>query len=603
MQTMNNNVVYWYRNQVVITYYTSKRYATSQEVLTDVHSFQDSINKQILNKTPYKLQTPAQNSMPASQHTMAESVSDNPGNLNGIYVIPGERTGVTSQLPPDTLAVFYTIETDQPENTMHNINGTMSSDGRGDHTLTVIKHLHTHQQVDEVGFNAMPHWFWTGTDDETHGCPVSPPIPVTDQGTPGQWKMQFQQLANSSLQEKTGAGVTVFVLDTLPSAAQLTQATTTSKNNTLLRKMIAGMKNSAPLDAPAPAININYLDVPGPDQTARTGKDIYGRLVGFPMADHGLTIAGIVRDLAPEAHIECIRVLNDYGVGDMNTLSQALQYIQGRLDHRFGPGDLDGKPVVINLSLVVVPPMADWGRFGWDTHPEELERILKGLASFMQSMAQDDVIFVASAGNDSDPRDYMMNPSEVRFGPRYPAAFLYEKPGVSTMIPVGAVNQQGKATTYSNHPGPDGFGAYGGELPRPEPWIPSAMGHEKAHIDPNAPMDAICGVFSDQYYPALSKNDRTEVLAPDTGYPVYAAPAGAWAYWVGTSFAVPIISALAARVLQGQARKSNASEGIDVRAAIRNAAQPMKWTGLVFQADADGSMIMVSQQWIADSTS
>src|SRR5947209_20618874 len=64
-----------------------------------------------------------------------------------------------------------------------------------------------------------------------------------------------------------------------------------------------------------------------PPERVVTGKDIYGRHVGFPMEDHGLFIADIVRDLAPEANIECIRVLNDFGVGDLRTLCIALNKI------------------------------------------------------------------------------------------------------------------------------------------------------------------------------------------------------------------------------------------------------------------------------------
>src|SRR2546429_6305957 len=39
-------------------------------------------------------------------------------------------------------------------------------------------------------------------------------------------------------------------------------------------------------------------------------------------------VAGIIRDLAPKAKIECVRVLNDYGVGRVNDLMQALEIIR-----------------------------------------------------------------------------------------------------------------------------------------------------------------------------------------------------------------------------------------------------------------------------------
>src|SRR5205085_221893 len=219
----------------------------------------------------------------------------------------------------------------------------------------------------------------------------------------------------------------------------------------LLQNMITGIKSEKSI-AEASAINYNYnFKVPGEQDTAKTGKDVYGRLVGFPMRDHGLSIAGIIRDLAPAAQIECIRVLNDHGVGDTNTLFQALDYIQGRVNT-----DLAKKPVIVNMSLVVVPPKSDWYRFKWDANPKPLQRILKGLA----------------------------------------------------------VSKQGQPPVYSNHPGPDGIGAYGGDLPQPKPWIPSAIAHINADVDKSG-IDAICGVFTSGAYPALSAHDHYPPLSPD----------------------------------------------------------------------------------------
>src|SRR5207245_2956491 len=88
-----------------------------------------------------------------------------------------------------------------------------------------------------------------------------------------------------------------------------------------------------------------------------TGKDLYGRHVGFRIEDHGLFVAGIVHDLAPDANIECIRVLNDFGVGNVNTLLHALYDIQKRMSESnpetHEVGGLHNKPIVINMSLVV----------------------------------------------------------------------------------------------------------------------------------------------------------------------------------------------------------------------------------------------------------
>ncbi len=44
-----------------------------------------------------------------------------------------------------------------------------------------------------------------------------------------------------------------------------------------------------------------------------TGHDLYNQPAYYKMADHGLFVTGLIRDVAPGAHIRLIRILNDYG--------------------------------------------------------------------------------------------------------------------------------------------------------------------------------------------------------------------------------------------------------------------------------------------------
>ena len=185
-----------------------------------------------------------------------------------------------------------------------------------------------------------------------------------------------------------------------------------------------------------------------------------------------------------------------------------------------------------DLSLVVLPPEDDIPE---GVTEDILESTRDALYILLQCLADQGAIFVAAAGNDSDPR---MNASEKRFGPRYPAALASDQHAMTAMISVGAVNRNRQAARYSNYPGPYGIATYAGDLPKPEPWLPSAMDHVVARVDTND-IDALCGVYTAAQYPALSKND------PESEYPV--PNSDAWAYWSGTSFATPIISALAAR--------------------------------------------------------
>ncbi len=483
-----------------------------------------------------------------------------------------------------------------------------------DHTLDVIKKMEGMKGRIGYDYNVIPHWLHASVDN-THGCPVSPPYPVEGSEGKGRYKITLPQLP-INLQSATGKGVTVFVLDTLPKRDQIdVAADKADDHNTLLKEMAAGMKDTEPYDASPPAINLNYsFDgiIPDPADSAKTGKDIYGRLVGFPMNDHGLAIAGIVRDIAPDANIECIRVLNEYGVGDLRTLLKALAYIHKR-------GEALGLPVVINLSLVLFPDK----QHIHDGSMPSIEGIIatsQGVLYSVLNQAGSEAIFVASAGNDSDPRDTEMNPSEVRFSARYPAAFADDRRhSITTMIPVGAVNKDRKAAFYSNYPGQSGIATYGGDLPRPHPWLPAATSYAITQVDNTAPIDAICGIYTAAEYPALSMNDNYSLQMHSTqmestpqeqpmGYPMYhASNAHAWAYWSGTSYATPIISALAARVVECDLKSGKKS---DIRKVISDAAQERQemWTRVVEDneksepKDLDGKVILAVQDWWPEKT-
>jgi subtilisin family serine protease len=56
--------------------------------------------------------------------------------------------------------------------------------------------------------------------------------------------------------------------------------------------------------------------------------------------------------------------------------------------------------------------------------------------------------------------------------------------------------------------------------------------------------DAVVGLYSSSHYPTLS--------ASETPPNEYSDDSHGWAYWSGTSFATPIVSSLAALVLQAQ---------------------------------------------------
>ena len=619
---MNQPAVYWRKNQIAVTFHSDLPInASINDVLPKLPSHQDELNKLLSKNTKFTLKSPNGNPAPQQQmSTNAMSPQDNSGSIGGVYWFPSPRqpqTGIGVQEPMDDLIVFYTIEGPAPAasptpsmpvqsttNSMGGMSGaggtggmgsmggagSMSGGDPGDYTIAVVKELYAQKGANDA-FDVMPHWFFAGTGDVTHGCPITPPIPAPGFDPSGQWTFTLPQLAGTPLQDKTGAGVTVFILDAFPTADQITTAANNAACNNLLVQMATGMVTADPFNAVPPAININYFEGAAFPQDIVTGKDLYGNLAGFPMLDHGLAIAGIVRDLAPNAKIECIQVLNDHGVGYLDTLTRALTTIRSRMEPE---GDLFGMPVVINLSLVIGPPEGDLSRLTLDKDMVKL--YLTGIHSLVQNLTSLGAIFVASAGNDSDPRDKMHAAGE-RLGPRYPANFAYDLDAITaaSIIPVGAVNGQGEAASYSNFPGPNGVATYGGELPvpYPSPADPSVI----TQVDPTVPLDAPCSVYSGSLYPALSMNDKYPPPSPPPpAYPEYPAPDGsAWAYWAGTSFATPIISALAALLLEGQAPKTVAVRNM---LATSLATQQTAWAGLAPDtAPVNGPTIMATQEF------
>lgn len=603
-QKSMQTVVYWHDNQFAVTHHSrlaisagSKRIIASLDLGT--------LSRELYRLGGYRVEPFTLHDVPRPYHPDDDGDDDNDdkrqreggqGVFNasnadsdqsslespiGKYLFPhpsGEGTVVVS--------FFHVRRDNEPQR------GT-------DHTTSVVQLINNdpdlfgHSQEAKL-IAAMPNWLNGGTgnggsDHVTHGCPVIPPIPVNDPCASGNWHITLPPELPASILEATGAGVHVFVLDTLPTPAQIYKAVAHSgDSNPLLLDIVEN-------------VTLNYqvlsdaLDVPDPAQPA-TGDDIYGRTVGFPMNDHGVFIAGIIRDLAPDTHVECIRVLNDYGVGDTTTLIEAFVYMQTRLST-----DLSESPTVVNMSLVATlseEELSQWGYTDQNIAPTRL-----GLLLPMQTLASQGVVFAASSGNGSGPHDKITNPPGERVQPRYPAAFAYPLPGVDNepglpaMIPVGAVNQSGEAASYSNYPGSLGIGTYGGEIPRPIPATPDTSVVTQVQF----PIDALRGIYTASLYPALSETDPLPMHSPaPISYPEFQpSPAVTWAYWAGTSFATPIISALAARVMETQP-----SVGDSVRQTLLSAApSQVDWTNLdTGVSDAWGPLIIVGQECQSDDS-
>lgn len=276
----------------------------------------------------------------------------------------------------------------------------------------------------------------------------------------------------------------------------------------------------------------------------------------YPLPDHGLFIANLVRDIARNAEIHVYRVCNDWGNADLETVTTAVQDAIDQFNQ-----DRDAKKVnalVINLSLGFGPEMLlvarqllddpTWpllDRDSWVRHVAatvpgvgpvgtraavvrnmekdviRVERSLWGLDHvFGFDLAQEQVFVVAAAGNDSSRRRRKVA------GPRVPAA-------IEGVLGVSAIkNRRGDPADYSNEDDfinteDDGVGAWGGD-------VDDSTGRTT---------DGVIGLYVSRKIPP----DGPDMPRwPGTGSTGGDANTRGWARWAGTSFAAPIASAFAA---------------------------------------------------------
>lgn len=216
------------------------------------------------------------------------------------------------------------------------------------------------------------------------------------------------------------------------------------------------------------------------------------------VSDHGLFAAGLVHAVAPTSEIHLVRVLDNYGQGDLYTLARELhRFVSGVLP--FGPA-LDG--AVINLSLGVHPP-PDAAALGLPAEITALRTAMLAADGFK-------ILVVAAAGNDGDA-DAMQLPASY-----------------ATVVGVAASTAPRGRSCFSNR---GDVGAPGGEGSGEgcSPSVTQCTGNCTAGVVGLAMI-----------------GDPTV----DTGY----------VYWAGTSFAAPLTSGAAALVVDQHNGTSSAAQ-------------------------------------------
>jgi hypothetical protein len=367
---------------------------------------------------------------------------------------------------------------------------------------------------------ATPNWLTPATPF-TCGGPAAPPD--TAPGAPDEHpRFAFGnrdlladfELARERSIRHADPPVVVAVLDTCPPKDQIKAAATPPdpRANWLLRDVA----NRVSIDDP-PSVDRAYFDF----------LNGYVSRHGFEMPDHGLFATGIiwdiVRDVSPRTQVALLRVLDDKGTGDLFALASVLMQLPIWREQHW-----PGSRLVVNLSLVADVPVAQrllqrWFPSSsedaatmvqnWSNIDASLEAIHASLAAVVDWLTEQDVLVAAAAGNDNGL-------TATRPEPRYPAHY-------DSVLGVAAVDRARQLANYSNleeEPTPvllNGIATYGGNT------APSAAG-SRSHIEGT---DAIIGIFSSDPIPPSGSANQS-----------------GWAYWVGTSFATPIVSAVAANV-------------------------------------------------------
>jgi subtilisin family serine protease len=255
------------------------------------------------------------------------------------------------------------------------------------------------------------------------------------------------------------------------------------------------------------------------------------------MPDHGLFTASIIRQLAPTAEIRLIRVLSDYGVGDLLALVDVLRRLPGALNPR---GE---KRLVVNLSLVAgMPPSGEMLGLWFPNSVSDIATVTswqadiartldfahRSLAETVAWLTAQGVLVVAAAGNDASG-------GPVRPEPRIPARY-------DEVLAVAAVQRNSfEPSSFSNRGDVaimgNGVAVFGGDARPPEQSARGSGADPRRaspgrEDDPWVTVDGVVGAFSAEVLPLEG--------GPNTS---------GWASWAGTSFATPIVAGLAADVL------------------------------------------------------
>jgi len=313
---------------------------------------------------------------------------------------------------------------------------------------------------------------------------------------------------------KGAEDVVVAVLDTAQHPDLVRSAATRPelRRNWLLQRLAADLRNEEGL------FSVEYDRYPITNDVC-TGRDTQNDASYYFMPDHGLAVSGLIRDMAPNARIRLVRVLNDYGGGDLHSVFAALT----DLERELMSGSI--RRLVINLSLTIMPdlrrlPYIWFANRQWPTSQlmgviRVLSHIEEGLRLLFESLFAQGALIVAAAGNDSTSTTQQQTSLELpRRPPRAPARY-------ESVFSVSAVNSKLQPSSFAN----------AANIPSSTTGIATFGGDGYGSLDANALPDAARVLYIAPTFPSGEPN------------------LSGWADWSGTSFATGIISGVSAHLM------------------------------------------------------
>ena len=383
-----------------------------------------------------------------------------------------------------------------------------------------LSYLQAHlEELAQAGLNvvsAMPNWLVTVAPQlHCDGGPAVPPRPAPQldlaaaDSLPVGWHISFLD-TGLPFDPESAEDVLIAVLDTAQHPDRVINAAMRPefRRNRLLQRLAEDLRNETGF------LEIEYDRYPIISDVS-TGHDLYSQPAYYKMADHGVFVTGLIRDVAPGAQIRLIRILNDYGGGDLYNIYAALTDLEVELIS--GPI----RRLVINLSLNIMPDIRRLP-YVWFDHRQwpstqlagavrVLAHIEEGLRLLFESLYAYDVLIVAAAGNDSVLANKQVQKPRP---PRIPAHY-------ETTLSVASVNSRYAPSIFANT----------ACTPAMNAGVATFGGDSDGILDANGLPEAVRGVYIAPTFPGGEQN------------------VSGWADWSGSSFATAIISGLGAHLI------------------------------------------------------